>query len=83
MDGFSINVTQMLGMIIPRANSPFRVLGSRSRSLWLFLESNLFLLMDFNTLNTNVGYDNISSNFQGPGYAQLSALTISTLRKNC
>ena len=28
----------MLGMIISKASSTFRVLGSRSRLLWLFLE---------------------------------------------
>ena len=30
----------MLDMIISRAVSTFRVLGSRSRSLWLFSEKN-------------------------------------------
>ena len=38
IDGFSCYFTQMLGIIISPARSNFRVLGSRSRSLWLFLE---------------------------------------------
>ena len=36
----NFNITQMLGMIISRASSTFRVLGSMSRSLWLFFYYN-------------------------------------------
>ena len=36
---WAYNFTQMLGMTISRESSTFRVLGSRSMALWLFLEN--------------------------------------------
>ena len=64
----------MLGMIISPANLTFRVLGSRSRSLWLFLKKLFhrssayiywWILIQH---HTNVGNDSILSklNFQEP-----------------
>ena len=38
INGFQYNFTEMLVMIVSRARSAFRVLVSRLRSLWLFLE---------------------------------------------
>ena len=65
----------MLGLIISRSRSTFRVLGLRSRSLSLFLEklcqcSNAYIYWSILIwLHTNVGYDIILSkfDFQGPG----------------
>ena len=53
-------------MIISRASVTFRVLGSRSRSLWLFFKENFVIdlapifIDDLIKLHTLVGYDNIS-----------------------
>ena len=60
----------MLGMIISRASTTFRVLGPWIKvkvTVAIFRKTlpslkHLYLLMDFNiNLHTNVGYDNISS----------------------
>ena len=45
IDGFKYNFTKMFGMIISQASLTFRVLGSRSRSLLLFLEKFVNSLM--------------------------------------
>ena len=74
IDGFKYHFTQMLGLIISQARSPFRVLGSRSGSLWPFLEklcqpsSTCIYWWILIKLHTNVGFDNILDKFifQGP-----------------
>ena len=58
----------MLDMIVSQASSTFRVIGSRSRSLWLFLEKHCHrslstFINGFLFYYINVGYGNISSKF--------------------
>ena len=78
----------MLGMLISRENLTFRILGSRSRSLWLFSEkrkrSSAYIYWWILILrHTNVGYDNISSkfDFQGPGLKVKVIVTVAIFRK--
>ena len=84
---FRYNFTQVLDMTIPRTSSRFSVIGSRSRSQWLFLEklchhSSAFIYKPILILfHTNVKYDNILDKFEFERSRVKVKVTVAIFRK--